>query len=64
LPERYGPDTLPDVLHWAMRPASYHHIHMVIKIASNLPEFCHSFTSSIVNHVALCECMLHGFASQ
>jgi hypothetical protein len=28
-----------DVLHWAMRPASYHCICMANKIASNLPSF-------------------------
>jgi hypothetical protein len=28
-----------DVFHRAMCPASYRHIHMVIKIASNLPTF-------------------------
>jgi hypothetical protein len=28
-----------DVLHWAMRPASYCCIRMAIKIASNLPAF-------------------------
>jgi hypothetical protein len=24
-----------DALHWAMRPTLHHHIHMVIKVASN-----------------------------
>jgi hypothetical protein len=28
-----------DVLHWAMRPASYRRIRMVIEIASNFPAF-------------------------
>jgi len=28
-----------DVLHWAMRLASYRHIRMAIEIASNLPAF-------------------------
>ncbi len=28
-----------DVLHWAMRPASYRFIAMIIEITSNLPEF-------------------------
>jgi hypothetical protein len=28
-----------DVLHWAMCPALYHRIRMVIKIASNFPAF-------------------------
>jgi hypothetical protein len=29
----------PDVIHGAMRPASYHLTRMAIKIASNLPAF-------------------------
>jgi hypothetical protein len=28
-----------DVLHWAMRPALYRRIHMVIEITSTFPEF-------------------------
>jgi hypothetical protein len=28
-----------DVVHWAMHPKLYRHIHMAIKIASNLPAF-------------------------
>jgi hypothetical protein len=28
-----------DVLHWALRPALYHRIHMVIKIASTVGVF-------------------------
>jgi hypothetical protein len=28
-----------DVLHWAMHPASYHRIRMVIEIASKFPTF-------------------------
>jgi hypothetical protein len=40
-----------DVLHWAMRPASYRHIRMVIKITSTFPAFFIVVNSVVANNL-------------
>jgi hypothetical protein len=40
-----------DVLHWAMRPASYHRIRMVIKITSTFPSFSAIVDSVVANNL-------------
>jgi hypothetical protein len=40
-----------DVLHWAMRPASYRRIRMVIKITSTFPAFFVVVDSVVANNL-------------
>jgi hypothetical protein len=45
-----------DVLHWAMRLASYRHIRMAIEIASNLPAFFVVINSLSLTAIANTHC--------